>query len=54
MWAMPNRDGSLNIGLYMKLEGPNSFEYFKDKYDEFETYIHRIFPETKWHMPNLR
>jgi kynurenine 3-monooxygenase len=36
MAGLPNIDNNFTIGLFMKYTGPNSFEYFADKPDEFE------------------
>ena len=32
MWSMPNKDGSLNVGLYMKIE---IFEHYRKDFTEF-------------------
>lgn len=40
MWAMPNYQGDFNVGLYLKIKGENSYEYFKNNYNAFEKFMH--------------
>ena len=54
IWALPNPEGDFNIAVYMKLKGPNSFEYFKNKPQEFENYINEVFPDSKTLMPGIK
>jgi kynurenine 3-monooxygenase len=54
IWGFPNPEGDVNILVSMRLKGPKpSFEYFRNRPDEFQQHIHDIFPETKTLMPHL-
>ncbi|CDW86973.1 UNKNOWN [Stylonychia lemnae] len=54
MWGMPNYEGDINIGLYLKVKGENSFEYFKQDYKLFEEFMHKNYPDTIYLMPNMK
>lgn len=51
--GLPNIENNFTIGLFMKLRGPNSFSEFKDS-NQFEQYMHKIFKNTKYLMPNMK
>ena len=54
MWSFPNFKGDYNVGLTLKIKGENSYEYFKDNFEAFETFMHETYPDSKWLMPNLK
>ncbi|CDW81680.1 kynurenine 3-monooxygenase [Stylonychia lemnae] len=54
MMGMPNYEGDINIGLYLKVKGENSFEYFKQDFKLFEEFMHKNYPDTKYLMPNMK
>ena len=51
---MPNPDGDYTVGFFLKLTGANSVEYFKDRPEEFEKFVHELYPDSKWLIPNIR
>ena len=54
MWAMPNPDGDHTVGFFLKFQAPNSVEYFKDRPDELEAFMHEMYPDSKWLIPNIK
>ena len=52
--GVPNPDGSVNAILHMKLHGDQSYEYFKDNYEEFEKYFLEVHPDFKRYRANLK
>ena len=54
MWGLPNHDGAINIGLHLKVKGHNSYEYFKQDYYRFEQFMHTVYPESKYLMPEMK
>eukprot|EP00347_Sterkiella_histriomuscorum_P012106 403369875 len=54
MWGMPNYQGDINIGLYLKVKGENSYEQFKDDYEGFENFMHQHYPDSKYLMSNMK
>ena len=51
---MPNLDGDYTVGFFLKLTGTKSVEYFKDRPEEFEKFVHELYPDFKWLIPNIR
>ncbi|CDW79489.1 kynurenine 3-monooxygenase [Stylonychia lemnae] len=55
MWGLPNFAGDINIGLFMKVTGEHSFEYFKKSgFDVFQKFMFEYFPDSKLLMPNMK
>eukprot|EP00347_Sterkiella_histriomuscorum_P014255 403361580 len=52
--GMPNYQGDINIGLFLKLKGENSYEQFKNNYETFEQFMHKHYPDSQYLMPNMK
>ena len=52
--AMPNYDGSFNVGLILKVTGHNSYEYFKEDYKRFEEFMYSRYPDIKYLIPQMK